>query len=787
MPFRVAARTILELGSELISSDAIALYELIKNSVDAGSSWISIRVQIVLGHSHYLEALEALDDDLDPSIVRAQVLRSLEDDAPPRARHSFSRMLSRDDTPQEFRDSLQQAYHDHNWIEVKDRGHGMDREELDDVFLTIGTRSRRGEKVADDGQFADPGRTLLGDKGVGRLSAMRLGEHMVVTTSRAGNRRESILDVDWRAFSHESAQLIEEVDISPKRGAPKERPSDHGTSILIRDLRADWDRDLFERMVERQFKRIIDPFPASPNIPPQDPNDLFRLRYNGKRHYVPQIPSWLLEEAHAVVSASFEAPHDAQPRLLGEINYRLRAREKQFEQGETELMSIVDPIADRTIRAGPRTLRNLGSFTATFYWFNRLILREIPGIGKRADIIAAVNSWAGGLMVFRDGFRINPYGGQDDDWLELDKKALAARSYKVNRSQIIGYVRLTSANFHLIEQTNREGLVDNQYKQVLVGLLRHILISEFRTFITNVDKERKIIDDTTTDDLEQRIDETTYKIESTIHKLRHAAPDHEPDFQQLLRLTMELGRFIDEAKAMAKEYEDDRSKFVHLAGIGLMIEFILHEIGRTATRALSALGEIDTTDLTSSDTAALATLSDQLITLQKRVQTLDPVSTSRRQTKSTFDVREVVDQVIDGRHQQLVRHGVDVRRDLPNGQYKIRAVKGMLIQILENLLDNSLYWLKVQARRERSFMPQIDVSLNRRSRQLVFRDNGPGVAASRSEEIFEPFVTAKPPGQGRGLGLHISRELANYHDWHLYLSIDNVDESGRSSSFVLDM
>ena len=787
MPFRVAARTLLELGSELISSDAIALYELIKNSVDAGSSWISIRVQIVLSRSRYQEALEALDDDLDLSDVRGQVLDSLEGDSPARARRAFRRILSPHQTARKFRVSLQQAYHDHNWIEVKDRGHGMDREELDDVFLTIGTRSRRREKVTADGQSADPDRTILGDKGVGRLSAMRLGDHMVVATSRAGNRHESILDVDWRAFSHESAQLLDEVDIRPERGAVKERPSDHGTSILIRNLRADWDRNLFERMIDQQFKRIVDPFPISPNTPAQDPNDLLRLHYNGKRHYVRHIPSWLLDEAHAVVTANFEVPHDAQPRLRGEISYRLRTREKQFELGETELMSIADPIADRTIRAGPRTLRNMGPFTATFYWFNRRILREVPGIGKRGDIVAAVNSWAGGLMVFRDGFRINPYGGQDDDWLELDKKALAASSYKVNRSQIIGYVRLTSANFRLTEQTNREGLVDNQYKQILVGLLRHIIITEFRTFITNVDKERKIIDDTTTDDLEQRIDETTYRIESTIHKLRHAAPDREPDFQHLLRLTMELGRFVDEAKAMAKEYEDDRSKFVHLAGIGLMVEFILHEIGRTATRALSALGEIDATDFPSSDAAALATLSDQLITLQKRVQTLDPVSTSRRQTKSTFDVREVINQVVDGRHEQLLRHGVEIHRDFPKGRHKIRAVKGMLIQILENLLDNSLYWLKVQSRRRRSFVPQIHISLDRSPQQLVFRDNGPGVTVSRAEEIFEPFVTAKPPGQGRGLGLYISRELANYHDWHLYLSTEDVDDSNRSATFVLEM
>jgi hypothetical protein len=54
MTFRVAARTILELGSELISSDPIAVYELVKNAIDAKSKdGITIRLNITLQHSDY--------------------------------------------------------------------------------------------------------------------------------------------------------------------------------------------------------------------------------------------------------------------------------------------------------------------------------------------------------------------------------------------------------------------------------------------------------------------------------------------------------------------------------------------------------------------------------------------------------------------------------------------------------------------------------------------------------------------------------------------------------------
>ena len=52
--FKVSARTVLELGSELISSDAIAFYELIKNGVDAGTKdGVTIKFKVVLARRAY--------------------------------------------------------------------------------------------------------------------------------------------------------------------------------------------------------------------------------------------------------------------------------------------------------------------------------------------------------------------------------------------------------------------------------------------------------------------------------------------------------------------------------------------------------------------------------------------------------------------------------------------------------------------------------------------------------------------------------------------------------------
>src|SRR3546814_15653490 len=99
----------------------------------------------------------------------------------------------------------------------------------------------------------------------------------------------------------------------------------------------------------------------------------------------------------------------------------------------------------------------------------------------------------------------------------------------------------------------------------------------------------------------------------------------------------------------------------------------------------------------------------------------------------------------------------------------------MVIQILENLVSNSAYWLKQQERFEPGFMPELRVQLDADEKTLTIEDNGPGVPEDRAERVFAPFMTTKPVGQGRGLGLYISRDLAQYHKWKLHLD----EEVGR--------
>ncbi|MBB5260812.1 sensor histidine kinase [Rhizobium leguminosarum] len=775
MAFKITARTLLELGAELISSDSVAIYELVKNSVDADSDVVRVDVQCILPYSRYIQALEILDEASVPvADLRQNVERWLAADAPVAAKRRFLASLDAASNTSSFRQAIISAYEAGNYIQVADDGDGMSLRDLDEIFLTIGTRSRRKKKAEWTRDGTTPPRPLLGDKGVGRLSVMRLGDRLEVVTSTAGERRWNELNINWGLFNHDSDALLHEVDVEPNVGQVKADPKVSGTTIRISRLRSDWDRQKFGDLLKSDFSRMVDPFDRRRG------NRLFRITYNGEQVTLPVIAKRLFDLAHAVVVCDFAYTDDGAAKLTGEMDYRLHTHKKKtINLNEVQLVSLA-------ATKSSKVLRSLGAFRVEFLWFNRIHLTALEGLGTKNDVLDLVRQWSGGLMVFRDGFRINPYGGPDDDWLQLDKRAFGRRGYKLNRQQVIGRVNLSWRNRHLVEQTNRQGLVDNEHKEALVAVLQRIL-EDFKTFSQQVDDDLKKEDLTSLDVLKNRVASAKTDLQKRIRQIAVDAPSQAGALNEVERLVKQLAAQIDGVDEIIDDYKDERRKFVHLAGLGLMVELILHELGRASGNTLSTLEGVDAAILPGKLPAVFTTLETQLKTLQKRIQTLDPLSTARRQTKEPFVVQEIVQQIVDARSAQAQRHSVAVliSSDLKQ-PWRIRAVKGMLIQILENLLSNSFYWLKQQMVIDAKFKPRIEISIDAGGQTISVTDNGPGIPAEEAEEVFKPFVSAKPPGHGSGLGLYIGRELAEYHNWQLYLA-PGSKPSQQLNTFVLDL
>lgn len=802
MSFTFAARTILELGKELISSDEVALYELIKNSVDARSPTVRIVARIVLPRAGYQQARDAIagtgrDLKLPPATVE-EVLAIVEAAKPDNLAAGLFEAFMADLQPAtdtaDLKARLIAAQQSHNWIEVRDEGSGMSLDDLTEVYLRIGTRSRRADNMT--------GAHYLGDKGVGRLSAMRLGERLRVTTTRHGERTWHTLDIDWRQFSHDRDMDIGEVEITPREGLRKEDPSPQGTTIRISDLGGDWSLDRFRELFQGKIARMIDPFE------PGAGNKLLEIHHNETRVLIPSVPQSLLNSAHASARGELRFERkgkpvldgnlvSAEPVLAGTVAYHRYGRSRPLEQRGAEVYSIAQQSVKRRGKRGhatfqsvairPDALTALGPFKFDVYWFNRRVVEAVPSLtATSSETREQVAQWSGGPMLYRYGFRVLPYGEPQDDWLNLDVVAFGESGFKLNRQQVVGRVRVWAPHTALSEQTNRQGLVDSDAASALRTIMTWVLHVELRNLINEVDKAEQL----TKRQAEEKalaFRDTQHEVELAVAELRTKLdPASRPLIDRVSRgvntLADQCAGLVGRIDKAVQEVTDDREKFVYLAGIGLMTEFIFHELDRSVGHTLRLLGETRR----DGSGAALRSLEAQLQTLQKRISAFDELTGEKRQSKSTFDLADAVNDVLSSHRNEFARHGIELVPEISS--WRIKANRGMVIQIMENLLANSVYWLKQQVKYEAGFQPRIWVRVDPVEKVVSVEDNGPGVAPERRELIFQPFISSRPASQGRGLGLYISRELAKHHDWQLQLDADaGRHRQGRLSRFVLDL
>lgn len=748
--FQVTARTILQLGAELISSDEIAFYELIKNAIDARSPSVEIDIVIRLSHDAYITLRDELKERQSKTAqISAEQLiefkQRIESQLMPGA-HQLSQYLERLKKAHSI-DEMLGTLDEANYIDIKDSGEGMSLSDLKDVYLTIGTRSRviQRNRMHSSGNGQRP---LLGEKGVGRLSTMRLGQRLYVRTSKRGELRWNILPIDWSRFSHDSDELLDRITLEPRTGELKKSKEESGTLIHLSALTSNWDSTKIQRMVNEEFSRFSDPFNPKAKYPIQ-------IYYNNDAFIIPDFDQSIFKYSHATVEADFTVEpavsetSDAGLRLKGKVNYRLRDMKKSFDLRGADLKSAAG-------LSSLKTLRRLGPFSMKAYWYNRQLIRASAGIPNFQYVKKTVNEWAGGLMLYRDGFRVYPYGGPDDDWLDLDQRALSSGGYKVNRRQIIGKVDITSEdNPQLIDQTNREGLRHSDEKGALVMLLKHVLETEMRVFLNTV--EKSIYEDKQLDlnVLAKRVDEQVKSALRNVRELVQKLPEPKQEVKIVSSIHESFRRIqqsMSEAKEIANSYKLGQQQTIHLAGIGLMVEMLAHELNRAAANALATLAESQEKDLPAEVRTHFRALQSQMKTLQKRLKILDPLSTAGRQRKETFELVDWVKQTLAEHNIQFKRHGIRVTTTVlprPSSTLRVKMVKGMIVQVLENLISNSVYWLKQQCELDKRFSPKIDVVIDTEAGEIEFSDNGPGVELDRREEIFLPFVTLKPSGEER--------------------------------------
>jgi signal transduction histidine kinase len=774
-PFRIAARAMRQLGAELITSDEMALYELIKNAFDAGSPRATVAISAPADAGAVALVREQIKTNgLTPRIALERLEKALSKDLNVEQRASaLATFESNSATGASLSDCLSKFLRDNFWIEIRDTGMGMSAADLSDRFMVIGTPHKflrkRGEPAGD--------RVLLGEKGIGRLSMMKLGLLAEVRSKVEGAQNWHLISFDWTKFDDPEA-FLGDIEFEVKAGED-DMADVHGTVITIRELEANWSGGKVQDFLNKYVRRLQDPFVNERKTYPID------IVLNGHRLPIVPLPRWLTE------TSQFRAEIRFEPSVpLGSIALKRELTWRGSSSAETRAWTLEE--LARLAGVPTETCRSLGPFTAFCYWFNRSLIVGTVDKPKK-QLLEELNIWCGGFAVYRDGFRVGQTGGMEDDWLEWDGKALKTKGFMLNRYQTVGGISITSkANPHLIDAANRERLVSCPEQNLLTSIFGGILVSDLRSHIDaikQVEVKRAIEEESTEESLKRSEDslrQTMATVEDIGRSLPAEARGKVDEIRRALQSQVEYVETIRNALQLAR---DTRVELLELANIGLVVEIVVHELTRLTQKTGDLLIDLKKSSGANTHLVSLIdNLQTQIKATNKRISSVDVMSPSGRNRREQYDVVAQVKTVVAGFEPRFNRHEIECEVLVDGAEAGDRTflaylVRGLIAQVLENLLTNSAYWVQ-QSLKDGDDQRRIVVEIDTSASAIMVTDNGPGIDAAYGEAVFKPYYSTRK--RGKGLGLYIARELVEYHGGKLYLDASG-ESDGRLRTFVLEL
>lgn len=210
------------------------------------------------------------------------------------------------------------------------------------------------------------------------------------------------------------------------------------------------------------------------------------------------------------------------------------------------------------------------------------------------------------------------------------------------------------------------------------------------------------------------------------------------------------------------------AQVARLAELGVMTSSLLHEL-RQPLFAIKALAELSAVDGPPEVGTRMRALLEQVQHVESLVGHYGGLGRVDEVT-ALFDLRQPLERAAAMFGHRARQLGVDLITDLGSDALWVRGRESGVRQMAINLLQNALD--ACEARPERRVVLQAAQVGDRVWFEV--RDTGGGVPEALRAQLFEPFVTSKPAGRGTGLGLHITRMLAESAGG----SVDIASETG---------
>jgi len=615
-------------------------------------------------------------------------------------------------------------------IIILDDGHGMTYEEIRDKWMVVGTSDKEFHR------FSPSGRRKVGEKGIGRFSVQRLGNKFKMISIPKHGDEEIFLQIDWNNYEKPNITLDQiENPVKVKKLINQEHSK---LQLIISELKDDWTLPDLERL-KKQLSAIVPPF------------------WNEKFSLTLHAPHFGIES------------ETLGPALLEEAAYKLFC--KMDEDGKVHY--TIDLGEKKNHSSGKADFGKLscGPLQFTLHYFPLGPSGEdkklMPYVLKKAHLRRQLAENCG-IRIYRDGFRVKPYGDTGDDWLGLNLIRLNQPALKFSNNTLIGILEIQRDKNPIIDTTTREGLVKNQP------------FHDMKTFLY---QSIGILENQRSKDFKEEIPElynspSMKKIAHVANRLSKMATDPE-DRNEIISSINELR---STAIRIQQEFINKTNMSYGLASLGISVGAVAHEIGDAIgailQRAKLVLLTMNERPLSYSENKNFwtNTLSD-ILKIREFISFASVFTSAEERTKSAIDVKEIVRIVLAGYQSVLRDQLIKVETNFDD---KMRLISGFKVDfesILINLITNS-----IEALRDIQTDRKIRITCKNETGwiSIKFSDSGNGIPKDNRDFVFQPLWTSKK--EGTGLGLPIMKEIVDG-----YKGIISITDSeiGKGATFLI--
>lgn len=646
-----------------------------------------------------------------------------------------------------------------SYISVKDDGLGMDRSIILDAWATIATPYKKKKPYVErEVEGKKRIRQVSGNKGLGRFSAARLGDEMVMFTKVPGGKTLKAF-FDWKSFEKaeditDCTMLLEEIEDSHFDVC--------GTEIVMKRLKTNWDKEKIGEL-EEELSRLINPF--------EEISDFELVISSSTREADGKI------EANPFINNPvYKIEGNVDEKGTISYDYCFNDGKHTREITNQKIKWIYENYKENKELLNDKELKeySCGKFSFEFRVWD-LDAESIKDVSERFDIakgkIRNSIKLYKGISVYRDNILVLPKSETARDWLGLDRKRISQIGKRISTSQIIGIVHISNKdNPNIKDTTDREKLADTlEYKQ-FVNAISNVIDALQR------ERQRDKLVEEKKESLTDIISPLSAK--SLVEEVEEAvkAGGNTEDILDCVK------DFYEKSEKQIKVLNERLIYYAQTASLGSVAIVIMHEFltGMTCIKRFLNRAKFHTEFYDSRTKEYLNDAETSHARIVEVSQSFAPLYKRNLREKSKgANLKEAVDKSIRLTKAKKASKNVIFENQIPE-DIRVNINISELQTVFVNILDNACFWMK-DTQSEKKICISIEQN-NKDKITINVSDSGCGIQQEDAEKIFMPGITSKP--KGIGMGLVIVTEIIKSHSGEIGVRVPG-DLNG--ATFVLEL